>query len=122
MKSRVDRGFTLIEVMVALAIAGGALVLLLSANGASLRKSVHARLEERLQRAAESKFAEWRAGVDKSTEGPLQGFDGHRWEVRTAREEVSALKKLIRINFTVTGPSGKVLDWAVLKDTVEEGP
>lgn len=117
-----DRGFTLIEVLVALAIAGGALVLILSANGASLRKSVEARLSERLQRAAESKFAEWKSGVERAAEGPLAGFDGHRWEVRTSREDLPPLRKLVRIRFSVTGPAGQVLEWAELRDTAENGP
>lgn len=121
-KKRADRGFTLIEVLVALAVAGGALVLVLSANGASLRKSVRARLDERLERAAESKFAEWRIGAERAAEGPLPGFDRHRWEVRTALEDLAGLKKLSRVTFTVTGPEGKVLAWALLRDSVEDGP
>ncbi|HEV3028070.1 MAG TPA: prepilin-type N-terminal cleavage/methylation domain-containing protein [Planctomycetota bacterium] len=121
-KKRVDPGFTLIEVMVALAVAGGALVLVLSANGASLRKSVNARLKERLERAAESKFAEWQIGAERASEGPLPGFDGHRWEVRTAREDIGSLKKLFRTTFTVTGSAGKDLEWALLRDNVQEGP
>ena len=49
MKKKADkeRGFTLIEVLVALGIAGGALLLVLSANNGSLRKSVGARAESR---------------------------------------------------------------------------
>ena len=117
-----NKGFTLIEVLVALAIAGGALVLILAANGASLRKSVDARLSERLQRAAESKFAEWKCGAERAAEGPIAGFDGHRWEVRTSREVLPPLRKLIRIRFSVTGPGGTVLEWSELRDTAENGP
>jgi prepilin-type N-terminal cleavage/methylation domain-containing protein len=121
-KRRADQGFTLIEVMVALAVAAGALVLILSANGASLRKSVHARLDERLQRAAESKFSEWLIGAERAGEGPLPGFDGHRWEVRMAREELAPLRRLSRVTFTVTGPAGRVLEWSQLRDSTEGGP
>lgn len=121
-KKRAESGFTLIEVMVALAVASGALVLILSANTASLRKSVQARVRERLERAAESKFAEWKAGAERVGDGMLVGFAGHRWEVRTSREELPPLRKLLRITFTVTGPSGPVLVWTELRDTVEAGP
>jgi prepilin-type N-terminal cleavage/methylation domain-containing protein len=114
-----ERGFTLIEVLVALAIAGGALVLILSANGASLRRSVEARVSERLQRAAESKMSEWKAGVDPSSEGPLPGFADHRWEIRSSREDLAGLRKLIRIRFSVSGPSGRILEWTELRDTAE---
>jgi prepilin-type N-terminal cleavage/methylation domain-containing protein len=121
-KNRADQGFTLIEVLVALAIAGGALVLILSANGASLRKSVHARLDERLLRAAESKLAECGIGAERASEGPLPGFDRHHWELRTAREDIAPLKKLSRVTFTVTGPEGRVLEWSLLRDAAEGGP
>ena len=116
------RGFTLIEVLVALAIAGGALVLILSANGASLKKSVGARLSERLERAAETKFAEWKSGAERASEGPLAGFDGHRWEIRTSREDLARLRKLVRIRFSVTAPGGRVLEWTELRNGAENGP
>jgi len=121
-KSRAERGFTLIEVLVALAVAGGALVLVQSANGASLRKGVQARLDERIRRAAESKLAEWQAGAERAAEGPLPGFDRHRWEVRVAREDLPPLRKLSRITFTVTDPAGKLLEWSLLRDAAEDGP
>src|SRR5258708_23093301 len=121
-KSRTESGFTLIEVLVALAVAGGALVLVLSANGASLRKSVTARLDARLQRAAESKFAEWQIGAERAAQGPLSGFDQHRWEIRTAREDIAPLKKLSRITFIVMGPAGKELQWNLLRDAAAEAP
>ena len=120
-KSRADRGFTLIEVMVALAVAGRALVLVLSANSASLRKSVQARLDERLERAAESRFSEWQLGAERASEGPLAGFDTHRWEVRVARLDLASLRRLSRVTFTVTGPAGKVLEWTILRDAAEGG-
>ena len=118
-RNRRSRGFTLIEVLVALAIAGGALILILSANGASLRKSVDARVSERLHRAAESKFAEWKAGAERAPEGLLPGFADHRWEVRAAREDLAPLRKLVRLRFSVTGPSGRLLEWSELRDDAE---
>jgi prepilin-type N-terminal cleavage/methylation domain-containing protein len=121
-KSRAERGFTLIEVLVALAVAGGALVLVLSANNASLRKSVRARLDERLERVAESTFAEWQIGAEHGSEGQLKGFEGHRWEVRSTKENIEPLKKVFRVTFSVVGPSGKVLEWSLLRESAEDGP
>jgi prepilin-type N-terminal cleavage/methylation domain-containing protein len=122
-KKRAEGGFTLIEVLVALGIAAGSLVLILSANGASLKKSVRARLDERLVRAAESKLAELRTGAERATEGSLSGFDLHRWEIQTSREEVSPLRRLERLAFRVVGPSGeKFLEWAELRHESEKLP
>lgn len=111
-----EGGFTLIEVMVALAIASGALILILSANGASLRKSVRAQEDVRVLRAAESKLAELHLGIERSAEGPLPGCDGLRWESRSAREEGLPLKGLTRLTFVVRTPDGsKRLDWSELR-------
>jgi type II secretion system protein I len=121
-KNRAERGFTLIEVLVALAIASGALILILSANGASLRKSVSARVSERLERIAESKFSEWRLGAERASQGELPEFPGHTWEVRTAREDMAPLRKLRRIRFLVLDSKGPLLEWSELRETAESPP
>jgi prepilin-type N-terminal cleavage/methylation domain-containing protein len=122
MRTRRRGGFTLIEVLVALAIASGALVLILSAANASLRRSVRAGLDSRLDRAAESKLSEWLSGAERGTEGPLAGFADHRWEIRSAIESVPPLRQLRRVTFTVAGPGGaRVLEWPSLLH-MGEGP
>ena len=122
MRKRSDRGFTLIEVLVALAIASGALVLILSANNASLRRSARASVDERLERAAESKLSEWLTGAERTTEGALAGLDGHRWEIRSSLEPQAPLRRLRRVKFSVTGPGGaKALEWSRLVHA-GEGP
>ena len=113
-------GFTLIEILVALAIASGSLVLILSANNASLRRSARAALDERLERAAESKLSEWLSGAERSSEGPLVGFDGHHWEIRSVFEPQPPLHQLRRAIFTVSGPGGtKAIEWSRLIYTGE---
>ena len=101
-----EGGFTLIEVLVALAIAGGALVLILSANNASLRRSADARFRIDLERAAETKLSEWIVGAEKDVTGELPSFEGHRWEIRSLAEPVASLRKLRRITLQVYGPGG----------------
>lgn len=106
---RSDRGFTLIEVMVALAVAGGTLVLVLSANAASLRKSAVAGRQARLERAAEGKLAEWCAGIETAREG---AFEGTRWEIRIEADRAGGLKRLQRVTLVVRGDA--VLERSVL--------
>ena len=103
-----DSGFTLIEILVALAVAGGALVLVLSANAASLERGLRARVDSRLERAAESKLAEWRIGAESSLEGPLPGFDGHRWRIRKDAEKDRS-RRLARVTLQIEGADGRPL-------------
>jgi prepilin-type N-terminal cleavage/methylation domain-containing protein len=105
---RRDRGFTLLEILVALAIAAGTLVLVTAAISDSLRRSAKAEVDGRLERAAESKLAEWTSGLDAHREGALAGFDGHRWEIRTAAEP-GPVKRLQRVTLTIHGPGGEKL-------------
>lgn len=106
MKRRPDRGFTLIEVLVALAIAGSAMVLILAANQTSTRRSLAARNAARLERAAETKLAEWSAGIETALKGPLAGFDGYRWEIVVSAAELSCPKRLTSVTIVVRSPDG----------------
>jgi prepilin-type N-terminal cleavage/methylation domain-containing protein len=98
-------GFTLLEILVALAIAAGALVLVTAAVSGSLKRSAQAEVDGRLERAAESKLAEWTSGLDAQREGALAGFDGHRWEIRMSAEP-GPLKRLQRVTLSIYGPGG----------------
>jgi len=106
--------------MVALGIAGGSLVLVLCANGASLRRSAEARVQERLLAAGEAKLAEWLAGAERSSEGLLPGFDHHRWEIRVAGETDVPVRGLSRVHFRIVEASGKpILEWRLLRHASE---
>ena len=112
---RCDKGFTLLEILVALAIASVSLALVSAAVSGSLRRSARAEVDARLERAAESKLAEWTSSLEAQREGPLAGFDGHRWELRSSPECGSGLKQLHRATLIVTGPGGgTVLERATL--------
>ncbi len=118
MKRR-DRGFTLLEILVALAIASGSLVLIAAAVSDSLKRSAKAEVDGRLERAAESKLAEWTSGLEAQREGALAGFDGHRWELRTSADTAAGLKQLHRATLAVYAPGGaKLLE----RSTLLHGP
>jgi len=117
MPRRNERGFTLIEVLVALGIAGGALLLVLSANNASLRRSAGSREDLRLVRAAESKYEEIVLGFDRSLSGELEGLPGWRWEVFRTKTYVSQLKKMKHLQFVVYRPdTSKAFEWGGLRE------
>ncbi len=97
-------GFTLIEVIVALAIAGGSLVLLLSAYQASMFPRINAHRLSQVMRAAETKFDECRCGATEAKEGDLPGNAGWRWRLRVSNEEKLELEGLKQVLFTVYSP------------------
>jgi prepilin-type N-terminal cleavage/methylation domain-containing protein len=105
--NRRDRGFTLLEVLVALAIAAGALVLVAGAVATSERRSVKAEVEARLEREVESVLSAWTGGLESHYEGKLAGFDGYRWSVRLAPEPDGVLRRLQRVHLTVVGAAGE---------------
>lgn len=98
------RAFTLIEVIVALAIASGALIMLLSVNSACLQKSVHARQARTLDQSCESALDQWLCGDRKAGRGDLDGMPGWRWEVRVDQQGAFELKGVHRVTLTAYGP------------------
>lgn len=109
---RNDRAFTLVEILVALAVAGGALILVLSAANAALRQSVRSREEAQVERAAETKFEECLIGSERGLEGELPGFSRWRWSIEASPARVAGLKKLRQLTFTVRSPDGaRTIEW-----------
>jgi prepilin-type N-terminal cleavage/methylation domain-containing protein len=108
MKCGASRGFTLLEVLVALLIAGGSLVLIHNAITTSARRGSQARVAARIERAVESKVAELVHGMDSSLEGQLPGSPDHRWSARIVREP-GTLKQMRRLILTVHLSGGGIL-------------
>ena len=108
MKARIRRrrsgAFTLIEVIVALAIASGALILLLSVNSESLQRSIRARQDRQLDRRCESALEQWRCGEAKNDRGEWKNLPGWHWEVRRTPGAHVPIEGLKRFTFRVHGP------------------
>lgn len=102
--SLITRGFTLVEVVVALAIAAGALILLLSANQASLQRSVRARQEALLQRLCESKFDECRCGAETRKSGAFDDLPGWTWRFEEEKKNLETLEGLQRLTLKIYPP------------------
>lgn len=100
-------GFTLIEVIVALGIAGGALILLLSANRASLQRSLRSNERVRLEQACESKLNEICCGAETSSHGQLyESIPGYVWDVARESAEIEGITNLQRLTVRISSLSG----------------
>jgi general secretion pathway protein I len=102
-----SRGFTLLEVMVAVAILAIALVAILKANVQSLDTLVETRERTTVSLLAASKMAEIEA-VGAADWSEFQGdfgddYPGFTWQVETAPTEV---ERLIRVTVTVRPREG----------------
>ena len=103
---RQRRGFTLAEVLVALGITAGSLILLLSANNESLRRSLRSRHAARMEQLCESKLDEISSGAERSRHGELAGMPGVTWDVDRSRAGVEGLEGLERVTLRVRGAAG----------------
>ena len=96
------RGFTLVEVLVALGIAAGALILLVSANNESLRRSVRCRQLVELEELAETKLDEARLGaLGAADRGRFERHPGLSWEIQREACNSADLKGLERVTLSV---------------------
>ena len=98
-------GFTLVEVMVALGIVAGSMILLLSANRNALQRSLRAQDQIRLEHAAESKFDEVLCGSETSQNGSFEGMPGCTWAIQQEPAEIEGLGNLQKVTITVSNPS-----------------
>ena len=103
---RYKRGFTLVEVLVALGITATSLILLLSANNESLRRSLRSRHAARLEQLCESKLDEIGGGAERSIHGELTGMPGVTWDVERSRAGVEGLDGLERVTLRVRNTAG----------------
>ncbi|MBE7461904.1 MAG: type II secretion system protein [Planctomycetes bacterium] len=78
-------GFTLVEVIVALGIAASALILLVTANQESLRRSVRSSEDLRLNRQLEAKLDEIRLGLEPASQGSFEELPGVAWRLERER-------------------------------------
>jgi type II secretion system protein I len=116
------RGFTLVEVMVALGITAGALILLLSANRNVLQRSMRARDRIQVERACESKLDEVLSGAETSMNGQFERLAGYAWSIQQETAELESVTKLQRVTFQVNGPSGLAFARTFLRYGVLQAP
>ncbi|MCK6475152.1 MAG: hypothetical protein L6R28_25800 [Planctomycetes bacterium] len=88
----------------ALAIASGALIMLLSVNSACLQKSIHARQARALDQWCESALDRWLLGDRKSSRGDFEGMHGWRWDIRVDQQGAFELNGVRRVTLTAHTP------------------
>mgnify|MGYP000602934019 CR=1 FL=1 len=108
-----ERGFTLIEVLVALAIAAGGLILLLSGNNASLRSSVAAATSERMSRFLNQKADALALGIDTAASGTIPDFPSWHWRAIEENPELDDLP-VKRISVRAQSNAGHEIQCSVL--------
>ena len=98
------RGFTLVEVVVALGIAAGALVLLISANHEAMRRSMRAHERMLLEDAIEAKAGEIRAGIETQSSGEFTALPGWSWNATREKARIEGFTTLDEITLKAMAP------------------
>ena len=101
-----NKGFTMIEVIVALAICSGALVMLASVGNESLRRDLRARQAGVLEQACRNKLAECACGAESGREGEFEGLPNWRWKVDAAPVPLGEIRGVERITLNVIATDG----------------
>jgi prepilin-type N-terminal cleavage/methylation domain-containing protein len=101
--------FTLVEVMIALAIAASAFLMILQINNASLFKCTRACLAETITSCAESKLDEVVSGIEMATTGDLLNLPGYRWRVTRTAGIISPLETIQNVRIEITSSDGNIV-------------
>ncbi len=104
-RKRNERGFTLLEVLAALMVAGVALTCILEIEVQAQRNAGRARAWRKAVTLAESKLQEVLAGLEPGTSGDFPGMEGWTWSA--TREPFPGRPGLFRVVLEVRFPGGK---------------
>ena len=131
MSAPARRGFTLLEIMIALAILGSSLVVLLTSIFHSVEMYRVARDTVIAGFLAQEKFTELRTarsgvGIGDARDGPFEKFPGYRWSYRVEKVTMEPLVPVVpglrRIEVVVTWDSRPVRRIQVISYLPEREP
>jgi prepilin-type N-terminal cleavage/methylation domain-containing protein len=109
------RGFTIVEVIVALGIAATALILLLGSNRDSMQRSQRGSEACTLERHCTNKLAEIRCRIEPADRGTFKDLPEWRWEVRRQAASLGEIENLYRLALQLTNiTTGERLERSVL--------
>ena len=99
------KGFTMIEVLIALAIVSSALVILITTNQSAIKQSIRSRLSVDLNGVCESKLDELMLlGKDAPLSGRFKSLNGWQWRLRKKKQKAKGLLGLKRWTLKVYTP------------------
>lgn len=98
------QAFTLVEVVVALGIAAGALVLLISANHAAMQRSMRAHERVQLVDALETKAGEIRSEIETQSSGEFPSLPGWTWNATREKARFEGFTTLDEITLKAMAP------------------
>jgi prepilin-type N-terminal cleavage/methylation domain-containing protein len=100
MKSN-DRGFTMIEVLIALVIAASAMILVSAACRDGLNRSMRANRASEIDMICERKINEILTGLETATQGSVAGSERLSWKLECEAIEVKDLEQVERISVSI---------------------
>lgn len=102
-----NSGFTLIEVIIALAIASGSLILLLAASQESLHRGIRSRENTKVIELSESKLDEISCGSETETSGLFRALPGWSWKLDRSPASVEGLERMETLVLRAFDPQGR---------------
>jgi prepilin-type N-terminal cleavage/methylation domain-containing protein len=100
------RGFTLIEVLVALGIAASSLVLLMSANHAAMRRTTRAQERVQLEELIETKVSEIKSGIELGSSGQFANMPELSWTVSRSVAQIEGMTTVDELTLKIFNSTG----------------
>ena len=102
---RSEAAFTLVELVLAIALLGGTFLGLLYLRVSAVETAARCDLDRRVQRIAQEKLDEVVYGVETMTSGSIDDLEGWTWEVEVySPEPTESLFPLLECNLTLHHP------------------
>jgi prepilin-type N-terminal cleavage/methylation domain-containing protein len=100
-----ERGFTLLEVLLALLITATAIAMLQAISNGSLKDAAETGKVRVAKMLLRSKLEEILAGIETGTGGEFEGYPGYSWEAREEELQAGEQESVRAIEVTIRYPT-----------------